>query len=169
MWFCVVSLILLEDLNATLLKYYLIMFADICMECEYCYKPQFFRMKPNRTVQELITHPATPSFILSLKSFPWKPSENSSVLIMKCFFSLPGACNKCCASLQHNLVYVAGLYYAWESGSKVVFANRIRAKPYLSVCLRRHFFFRLPTFPSASNVVSSLLREVTVVRLGCRN
>ena len=41
------SLILLEDLNATLLKYYLIMFADICMECEYCYKPQFFRMTLN--------------------------------------------------------------------------------------------------------------------------
>ena len=41
------SLILLGDLNATLLEYYLIMFAGIYMECEYCHKPQFFRMTLN--------------------------------------------------------------------------------------------------------------------------
>ena len=44
MCFCVVSLILLGNLNAPLLKYRLTMFAGVYTECKYCCKPQFFRM-----------------------------------------------------------------------------------------------------------------------------
>ena len=77
----------------------------------WCWLPITSPPTNQKNVHELITHPATLSLSLSLKTFPWKPSGG-----VRAFWALAtwtpclAPCDKHCPFLHHNLVSVDWLY-----------------------------------------------------------